>query len=130
MVEANAESALMLADKRRLDRLVANLVRNAEQHGGGCTGVRVALDEDRVRIEVDDHGPGIPPGQRDRLFDRFARGPDRGSAQGDGVGLGLAIVARHVQWHGGTVSVEDVPGGGARFVVVLPLVTAGSRAHL
>jgi signal transduction histidine kinase len=120
----------MVADKRRLERLVANLVRNADEHGGGCTAVRVAVDGNRVQIIVDDHGPGIPPDERDRIFDRFARGFPHATAHGDGVGLGLAIAARHAEWHGGSVHVEDAPGGGARFVVVLPTVTAGSRAQL
>ena len=72
-----------------------------------------------ARIEVDDAGPGVAPDQRGRIFDRFARGP--GPADGAGLGLGLAIVQRHVALHGGSVGVEDRPGGGARFVVELPI---------
>lgn len=80
-------------------------------------GVVMAVDGG-VRIEVDDAGPGIAPDRRDRVFERFARG---GPVSSPGVGLGLSIVARHVRLHGGTVWVEDRPGGGARFVVRLPV---------
>jgi signal transduction histidine kinase len=75
----------------------------------------------KARIEVDDAGPGVPPELRDRIFDRFDRGARAGRRGADtGSGLGLALVAQHVQRHGGTVRVEDRPGGGARFVVELP----------
>ncbi len=108
----------VLADKRRLERVVTNLVTNAEGHGEGCVVVAATVDRDHLRLVVDDCGPGIPPDKRDRVFERFAR---NGSAAA-GVGLGLAIVDRHVRWLGGTVSAEDRPGGGARFVVRVPLV--------
>lgn len=106
-------------DKRRLERVVANLVHNAESHGGGVTAVRLLRRGGTARIEVDDTGHGVPPDQRGRIFDRFARGP--GPAGSGGLGLGLAIVQRHVALHGGSVGVEDRPGGGARFVVELPI---------
>jgi signal transduction histidine kinase len=107
-------------DKRRLERVVANLVENAERHGGGCSRVQVTRDGDLVVVTVDDEGAGVPAERRERIFERFAR--VGGSADDDtGVGLGLAIVARHVRAHGGSVRVEDRPGGGARFVVSLPL---------
>ncbi len=109
----------VVTDKRRLERVVANLVTNAETHGRGCCGVAVSMDGTAVRVTVDDAGPGIPAGRRDRIFERFAR---NGSAADGGVGLGLAIVDRHTRWLGGTVAVTDRPGGGARFVVTLPLV--------
>jgi signal transduction histidine kinase len=104
-------------DKRRLERVVANLVDNAERHGGGCCSVAVDSATGWVSIAVDDAGRGVPERQRERIFDRFARVP---STPSHGTGLGLAIVARHVHWHGGDVEVEDRPGGGARFVVRLP----------
>jgi two-component system, OmpR family, sensor histidine kinase MtrB len=113
-----AAGLTVLADKRRLERVVTNLVTNADGHGGGCLGVAVTVDRDHLRVVVDDAGPGIPVDKRDRVFERFAR---NGSAAA-GVGLGLAIVDRHVRWLGGTVRAEDRPGGGARFVVRLPLV--------
>ena len=109
----------MEVDKRRLERVVANLVGNAETHGGGCTVVRVEPGPLGLRVVVEDAGPGIPPGRRARVFERFARG---GSNERTGVGLGLAIVQRHVALHEGQVLVEERPGGGARFVVELPTI--------
>lgn len=124
VVNPGVDGLTLRADKRRLERVIANLVDNAESHGDGCVTVRV-MKSDRargnggVRIEVDDNGPGVPEDRRERIFERFARD---GSGQSPGVGLGLAIVARHVRAHGGQIHVEDRPGGGGRFVVELPAV--------
>jgi signal transduction histidine kinase len=117
-VEPDAEGLTLQADKRRLERVIANLVENAEDHAGGCKGVGVEAGGLGVIITVDDAGPGIAVEDRTRIFERFGRGETSG--RGRGVGLGLAIVVRHVQWHAGTIRVEDRPGGGARFVVELP----------
>ena len=92
----------IIADKRRLERVVANLVTNAETHGRGCLGVLVAVSGAGLRIIVDDAGPGIAD-RRDRIFERFAHGAPAGE-----VGLGLAIVDRHVRWLGGTVQSATV----------------------
>jgi signal transduction histidine kinase len=117
-VEPAAEGLSLQADKRRLERVIANLVENAEDHAGGCKGVGVEAGGLGVVITVDDSGPGIPAEDRDRIFERFGRGET--SNRSRGVGLGLAIVARHVQWHHGTIQVTERPGGGARFTVELP----------
>jgi two-component system sensor histidine kinase MtrB len=117
-VVPEAEGLTLQADKRRLERVIANLVENAEDHAGGCKGVGVEAGGLGVIITVDDAGPGIAAEDRASIFERFGRGETSG--RGRGVGLGLAIVARHVQWHGGTIEVTDRPGGGARFVVQLP----------
>ena len=109
------------ADRRRLVRVVANLLANAERHGGGVVKVTVTERDGMARIEVDDNGPGVPVDQRAQIFERFARGSRAGERGHEtGSGLGLALVARHVQLHSGAVWVEDRPGGGARFVVELP----------
>jgi signal transduction histidine kinase len=127
---------LVRVDPWRLERIVANLVRNAETHGQGLSALRTTASEGRLRIEVDDHGSGVPVDERERIFERFYRRPreagDRG--RGDGVGLGLALVAEHVRLHEGRVWVEDASGGGARFVVELPAGTplglgAGPERH-
>lgn len=119
-VSSEAARVSMTADKRRLERVFANLVENAERHGGGCQAVTVTADDTHVHVDVDDAGDGVPENRRARIFERFARNP-RDAGSGSGVGLGLAIVERHVQWHGGTVVVVDRPGGGARFTVTLPI---------
>ena len=117
-----AEHLEVAADRRRLAQVVANLVTNAELHGGGCTRVCVEATGRDVLVTVDDAGPGVPMDSRQRIFERFARGPGR---EEGGFGLGLAIVARHVAWHRGTISVVDGPDGGARFALRLPASAGG-----
>jgi two-component system sensor histidine kinase MtrB len=119
-VEPAAAAATVHLDKRRFERVLANLVENAETHGRGLRGVTVCLADDRIWVLVDDHGPGIPPGERARIFERFAHAPSAGRTDGQGSGLGLALVERHVRLLGGTVEVRDAPGGGAQFAVGLP----------
>jgi two-component system sensor histidine kinase MtrB len=108
-------------DKRRLDRVLTNLVTNAKSHGNGLSRVRITKGNGFVRIAVDDRGPGVSPAERDDVFERFFRGAVGGRrGSGSGTGLGLALVAEHVRLHGGRVWVEDNDDGGARFVVELP----------
>ena len=122
------KSALVvLGDDQRLRQVLANLVNNALTHtpAGSPVEVRVGastLDgRPGAAVEVVDHGPGLAPGQAERVFERFYRAdPARSHADG-GAGLGLSIVAALVAVHGGTVGVDTVPGRGARFRVVLPL---------
>lgn len=121
-VAASATDAVVRADKRRLEQVIANLVANARLHGGGVDRLRIEADEDRARIIVEDRGPGVPMEDRDRVFERFYRARYTGRTAG-GVGLGLALVAEHAHLHGGRAWVEGRDdGGGARFVVELPVV--------
>jgi signal transduction histidine kinase len=113
----------VLADRRRLERVVANLLDNAEHHGNGVIRVGVLRRDDQARIEVDDAGPGVPAEAREHIFERFARGsPADRDATDSGAGLGLALVTQHIRRHHGQTWVEPRPGGGARFVVELPEV--------
>lgn len=100
-------------DAQALRSLVRNLVDNAVKHAGAAPRVRVqlALDGGRPRLRVDDNGPGIPPAERERVFDRFHR---REGSGGDGSGLGLAIVRAVALQHGAQVTLGDAPGGGLR----------------
>ncbi len=108
-------------DARRLRQVLTNLLDNAEQHGGGAVAVRAVRCPRTVQVEVDDEGPGVPEAERELVFDRFGRGRTSGvRGSREGTGLGLALVAQHVQAHGGRVHVSDRPGGGARFTVELP----------
>ncbi|MEV6644204.1 ATP-binding protein [Amycolatopsis sp. NPDC051371] len=123
-IEIDSDTPLVVADRRRVDRVVANLLDNADRYGGGAVAVTVRRHGDHARIEVDDGGSGVPPALRERIFERFARGLHAARRdQETGSGLGLAIVADHVHRHEGHVWVEDRPGGGARFVVELPEAT-------
>ncbi|MFC7655765.1 ATP-binding protein [Pseudonocardia benzenivorans] len=111
----------VLADRRRLDRVVENLLDNAAYHGGGAVRVGVSPSSDGVRVEVDDAGPGIPVELRKEVFERFSRGGIAGRREDTGgTGLGLALVARHVRAHHGRVRIEESPFGGARVVVEIP----------
>jgi len=110
-------------DKRRVERVIANLVDNAERYAGGAICIGAERRQDHVALFVDDEGPGVEPQDRERIFERFSRGSFAAGSRGagGGTGLGLALVAEHVKLHGGRVWVEDNEGGGARFVVELPL---------
>ena len=111
----------MIVDRRRFQRVIANLVENARRYAGGPTRIQVDGDAAMVRVAVEDAGPGVPHDERQAIFGRFNRGsaePRPGEPKG--TGLGLALVEQHVQLHGGRIWVEDAPGGGARFVVELP----------
>ncbi len=119
-VHADASDVVVRADKRRLERVLRNLIDNADKHGGGLTAVTVERNATSACIVVDDSGPGVPEEERSTVFERFARGTGSTRASSDGSGLGLALVSRHVHLMGGTVVVTDAPGGGARFVVRLP----------
>jgi signal transduction histidine kinase len=103
------------ADQARLHQVVANLLDNAAKHSPSGGEVRVgawSLPGGGVRIEVADEGPGIPAGQRHRVFERFTRGGDSGEqATGGGTGLGLAIARWAIELHGGTIEVAPSARG-------------------
>jgi two-component system, OmpR family, sensor kinase len=119
-----AGAATVLGDPHQLAQVLANLLRNALVHtpAGTPIEVTVAREARAARLEVRDHGPGLPAGENaSALFDRFWRaegGRERGKA---GAGLGLAIVAGVVERHGGGLAAANAPGGGAAFTVRLPL---------
>ncbi len=128
-VSDRAEMVIVNGDRRRLARVVANLIDNARAHGGGDVTVEVTSpDPDdepltHVWIVVEDHGPGVPVEERATVFERFARGSAAGRRGGsEGAGLGLALVDEHVRLHGGRVWVDDRADGepGARFCIELP----------
>ena len=127
-VSERAELALIRGDRRRLARVIANLIDNARAYGGGEPTVSITVinpdDEpmSHILIAVEDHGPGVAEDERDLVFERFARGGGAGRRTGsEGAGLGLSLVDEHVRMHGGRVWVEDRLDGesGARFVIEL-----------
>jgi two-component system, OmpR family, sensor histidine kinase MtrB len=106
-------------DKVRFERIVGNLLENARNHGGGALRIELSpAGHTRFRLAVEDGGPGVAQGERERIFERFARGS--AARHRVGTGLGLALVAEHSAAMGGAAWVEDRVGGGARFVVELP----------
>lgn len=124
-IEPGAAALTVRADKRRLLRVLGNLLDNADRHGGGAVAMAVRRRQGWAEVTVDDAGPGVAPDERDRIFERFYRGSGPASVRrGGGSGLGLALVAEHVRAHGGVVGVDDRPGGGARFFVRLPVADA------
>jgi signal transduction histidine kinase len=120
-LQIGVDRAEVAVDRRRLERVLANLLDNAARHGGGVVRIGVLRHGDRARLEVDDAGPGVPDELRPHIFQRFARGQAGDRSNSRGTGLGLALVAQHVHRYDGQVWVEDRDGGGARFVVELPL---------
>ncbi|MFG2498245.1 sensor histidine kinase [Streptomyces sp. NPDC048441] len=122
-LELPDEPAIVLADAARLHQVVVNLLANARTHTPPGTKVtaRVLRDADggAVRLEVQDDGPGIPPALLPHVFERFARGDASRSRTAGSTGLGLALVQAIVTAHGGSVTVESVPGRTV-FAVTLP----------
>jgi signal transduction histidine kinase len=127
-VDPVLDGTILSVDKRRFERIMANLLENAALYGGGATRVAAEHGPDRngqptVVVAVEDHGPGVAPGERRHIFERFYRGQSSGRrGASTGTGLGLALVAEHVRLLGGLVGIEDAPGGGARFTVELPAI--------
>lgn len=108
------------ADRQRLTQALMQLASNAVRHTAddGQIAVGSAVQDGFVRLWVRDDGPGVPPADREKIFRRFLRGRSGGH---EGAGLGLAIVRSIAEAHGGTVAVEDAPGGGACFVITIPM---------
>ena len=120
--------AAAVADRDRLTQLLLILVDNAIDHSpaGETVTVRVRQDGGRVVLDVDDRGPGIPPEERERIFEPFTRLSGTTRHGSGGTGLGLAIARRIVDAHGGTIRAGSPAGGGARFTVTLPGADARS----
>ena len=121
-VDPRANTTIWM-DKLRLERILTNLLDNAHHHGGGPTRIAISADKGGgLLMSVEDSGPGVARGERQRIFERFARGT--AARHRVGTGLGLALVAEHAQALGGDAWVEDKSGGGARFVVRFVNVSA------
>ena len=110
-------------DPVQIDQVLTNLLENAARHSpeGGRITVSVSRFRDAVQVRVGDQGPGIPPEERERVFDAFYRGSD--APDSSGRGLGLAIAHAIVQAHGGRIWIEGTPGSGTTVVFEIPLET-------
>jgi signal transduction histidine kinase len=106
------------ADPDRLDRILVNLVGNALKYTQGAVTVAAEPAEGAVRVLVKDHGPGLTPEARARVFERWYRA---GARDREGLGLGLHIVRGLVEAHGGRVGVESEPGRGSTFSFTFPI---------
>ena len=128
-IEISGEPPALPLDGARIERAVANLVRNALEHtpAGGEIRVSIAADGEGVRLSVADGGNGVAADDLPHIWDRFYRGEKsrrRSTGGADGAGLGLAIVRGIVEAHGGTVAARSEPGAGAVFTFHLPGVAA------
>jgi signal transduction histidine kinase len=115
------DETIVPLDALRAQQIFTNLLDNACRHGGGRGEVAVELerDEREAVVRVSDEGPGIPPHELERVFNRFYR-VDRSRSQ-PGTGLGLAIAKHLVALHGGSIRAYNRPAGGATFEVRLPI---------
>lgn len=111
LLEVDTDDSEVSGDAMLLTRAVGNLLENARRHGGGVAAVQIERDGDRLRIAVSDRGPGFSDEALAHAFERF-RGGGKGS-----LGLGLALVKRIAEAHGGTARAENLRGGGARVLL-------------
>jgi signal transduction histidine kinase len=118
---------IVRGDEKRLRQVLVNLITNAFKYApdNEPITVRVTCVGDITRLMVEDHGPGVPAEDHDRIFDRYTRLD--GASGRPGIGLGLYIVRVISENHGGSVHVEETEGGGATFVVELPCTTTGTE---
>ena len=119
-VEISGQDVVLQSDRRRLERIVANLMGNALEHGGGRCRVSVGLNGRRAFVEVTDRGHGIPSEHLAHLFDRFYKADP--SRRGSGSGLGLAIAMENARLLGGDIDLWSEVGTGTRFTLLLPVM--------
>lgn len=110
----------LVADATLLARALANLVENARAHGGGLTRLVLRVEPDRIAFIAEDEGPGLDEAEVEHVFEPFFRG-SRASGERSKLGLGLALVRRIAEAHGGRAFAEPRPGGGARVGIELPV---------
>ena len=110
------------ADPVAVERIVANLVSNAAKYAPAGTTVTISVEPagDRARLVVSDQGPGIPPAERSRIFVRFYRADTEATLRTRGAGIGLSILRDFAERSGALVTVDEAPGGGARFTIDFP----------
>lgn len=125
-IDATAVSGCEIeGDEAQLRRAVQNLLANAGRHARSAIAVTLTNNGDEVLLMVDDDGPGVPPDKREVIFNRFSRLDEARTADSGGAGLGLAITRDIVGRHGGTITCDESPKGGARFVAVFPTTVLG-----
>ena len=123
----------MWGDRDRLSQVITNLLGNVTRHTPSGTPVEIAVGTlagadgvaTRAVVEVRDHGPGVPPEDAAKVFERFYRADTSRNRETGGSGLGLSIVSAILQRHGGTVQMLQTPGGGATVRMEIPMAAAG-----
>lgn len=121
-VEVDRPQLVLRGDEQRLRQVLGNLVANAVRHSpnGGQVILRAGSSDGHARMEVEDEGPGIPPAEAERVFQRFYRSDRARSTDDGGSGLGLAIARWIVELHGGSIRVDPATTRGCRIVIELP----------
>lgn len=119
-IHTDISPAHMVGDPSAVSRVIRNLVDNAVRHAKSQVDIHVGSRNDAAVLTVSDDGPGIAAAERGRVFERFVRLDEDRARSGGGTGLGLAIVAEIVAAHGGTVTIDDRPGGGTTMIVAVP----------
>ncbi|MEU6749673.1 HAMP domain-containing sensor histidine kinase [Spirillospora sp. NPDC046719] len=110
----------VLGSAAQLERVLVNLLDNAQRHAASSVGAALSAGGGRVVLRVTDDGPGVPPADRERIFERFVRLDDARARDEGGAGLGLAIARGVARAHGGDLTAAAAPGGGAAFELWLP----------
>jgi PAS domain S-box-containing protein len=128
LLQVTADEAPAFVDPSHVERIMENLLVNASKHTPPGKPVRLTVTSHprAVEISVEDRGAGVPDALKDSVFKPFERGEENGHAPG--TGIGLSLVARFAELHGGRAWVEDRPGGGARFRVSLPGLSSPAPA--
>ena len=116
------ERFLVLADTRRIERVISNLLQNALKYSPPCSPITVGVERvgNRARVSVIDEGPGLTPDEARRVFEKFRRA--RSARRHDGAGLGLYVSRKIIEAHGGQIGVQSEPGAGSRFYFELRLI--------
>jgi signal transduction histidine kinase/putative methionine-R-sulfoxide reductase with GAF domain len=130
--EIPGDEVMVRAERDLIKQLLINLLHNASKFTQDNGEVRIRLDEETVsaRITVEDNGIGIPEDQVEMIFDHFTQVDNTSTREYGGSGLGLAICKNIVDWHDGKIWVENAPGRGTKFVVVIPKKQAIVRSHV
>jgi signal transduction histidine kinase len=110
VLEDRTDGATFLGDATLVARAVGNLLENAKRHAGGAARLRILERGPRIAFEVDDDGPGFAPGEEEQVFQPFYRGKNGGEKNGVSVGLGLALVKRIAEAHGGRAYAQNREG--------------------
>lgn len=130
LIEVSGDDVTLTVDRTHVERILHNLLRNARKHASSTTRIRILVErhEQGAVLVVEDDGPGVPSAIRDSLFEPFVHGPDAAASPSPGAGIGLALVSKFAELHGGRAWVEEAASGGARFVVLLGADAAGPSA--